>query len=163
MYYVIPSNPSSYHNIYWRIEPSTSQNFLFPHDNISPFIALTLLEPDAFRLYAKLVNPNGFTEDYIEIWPIWCGSSRIKAYPNPVSNTLTIEIDKTKYSQSKVTGQLTFDIRLYNSSGNMVRQTKVQESSTQLDLSNLPVGVYVLHVYDGTNEKPDTQLIKVER
>jgi hypothetical protein len=33
----------------------------------------------------------------------------------------------------------------------------------QFNVSNLPVGIYYLHVYDGVNSKPEIHKIVVER
>ena len=96
------------------------------------------------------------------------------AYPNPASNTLNIEIDQAAYAQAKSLEQTTtdakqlkqdpaFDIRLYDGQGNIVRRVQNKGGNEQFNVSDLPTGIYYLHVYDGISEKPEMQQIVVER
>ncbi len=99
------------------------------------------------------------------------GKSSSIAYPNPVSNILNIDLDQTVAQANaleSVTGakQLkqdkTFDVRLYDSQGNLLRYKKTKGGKVEFSVSNLPNGVYFLHIYDGTNEKPEIRQIVVE-
>jgi hypothetical protein len=45
----------------------------------------------------------------------------------------------------------------------MVRQTTTASSAMQFNVSNLPVGIYYLHIYDGVSPTPEVQQIVVER
>jgi len=56
-----------------------------------------------------------------------------------------------------------FDVRLFDGFGNLVRQTATKGGSVQFNVSNLPVGIYYLHVYDGVSDKPEIYQIIVER
>ena len=96
------------------------------------------------------------------------------AYPNPASNTLNIEIDQAAYTQAKSLEQTTtdakriktdptFDFRLYDGQGNIVRRAQNKGGNVQFNVSNLPTGIYYLHIYDGISEKPEMQQIVVER
>jgi len=93
----------------------------------------------------------------------------IAAYPNPVSDVLNIEFDQEEIAQAKalnnaksVSQELTFDIRLYDGQGNLLRQQKTDGSSkVAFNVSNFPNGIYYLHIYDGVNEKPEINQIIV--
>ena len=76
-----------------------------------------------------------------------------KSYPNPVSNTLYVETGEQN---------ATFDIRLYDGQGNLLRQKKTHSGTVQFSVSNLPNGLYYLHIYDGINETPNMRQIVVE-
>jgi hypothetical protein len=84
-------------------------------------------------------------------------------YPNPVSDILTVEIDTDAYrSQQPAQASLIFDVRLYNWQGSLLRQTTTQDSTVQFNVSNLPNGIYFLHIYDGTNKTPEIHQIIVQ-
>ena len=55
------------------------------------------------------------------------------------------------------------NIRLYDRQGNLLRQQKTNGGTVQFNVSDLPYGVYYLHVYDGVNENPEMRLVIVEQ
>ena len=84
-------------------------------------------------------------------------------YPNPVNDILTIEIDADDVrSWQPVPANLTFDVRLYNSQGYLLRQTTTQSTTVQFNVSNLPNDIYYLHIYDDVNSPPEIQQIIVQ-
>jgi len=106
------------------------------------------------------------------IGTISCGRSLpVIVYPNPVSgDILTIELEakalvRTKHMQSHTRDaqEPVFDIRLYDGQGNLLRQTFTKSNTEQFNVSNLPAGLYYLHVYDGISDKPEIKQIIVER
>ncbi|MDR2928302.1 MAG: T9SS type A sorting domain-containing protein [Cytophagaceae bacterium] len=76
----------------------------------------------------------------------------INIYPNPVSDILNIDI----------AGGAASDIRLYDSYGVLLRQQKTGGGTVQLNVSNLPNGLYYLHIYDGINKMPEVRQIMVK-
>ncbi len=95
------------------------------------------------------------------------------AYPNPASNILNVEIDQEAITQAKsmeqtTTGakqisiQSTYDIRLYDGQGNLLRQKFTKGGKVEFNVANLSNGIYYLHIYDGVNEKPEMRQIMVE-
>jgi len=88
-------------------------------------------------------------------------SSRSLSYPNPTSDVLNVEVGQSSSSKSEGTS-LTYDIRLYDGQGILLRQTSSKGGTVQFNLSNLPDGIYYLHIYDGVNSKPEIQQIMVE-
>jgi len=87
-------------------------------------------------------------------------------YPNPASDIINIELDKNLTSQSKAPGvgtDPTFDIRLYDGLGNIVRQTTSKGGTVQFNINNLPEGLYYMHIYDGVSKTPRIEQILVER
>ena len=101
--------------------------------------------------------------------------SIIKAYPNPVSDILTVEIDLEAVARAKANEQTitdgkqlklkdpVYDIRLYDGRGNLLRQATTKGGAVEFNVSHLIVGVYYLHVYDGVSETPEMLQIVVER
>ena len=95
------------------------------------------------------------------------------SYPNPVSNILNIEIDVEATAQARSLSSgvssagsfnagLTFDVRLFDGQGNLLRQNTTKGGTVQFNVSNLPTGIYSLHVYDGVSEAPEIRQIIVE-
>ena len=83
-------------------------------------------------------------------------------YPNPVSDVLYMEIDADALTQSRTSEQV-YDVRLLDGQGNMLRQTSTKGGTIHFDVSNLPHGVYFVHVYDGVNPTPEIHQVVVER
>ncbi len=94
-------------------------------------------------------------------------------YPNPASYILNIEMDREAIAQAKSLEQatldakrlktdLTYDIRLYDGQGNMLRRKTTKGGKTEFDVSSLSNGIYYLHIYDGVNDKPQMRQIVVE-
>ena len=81
------------------------------------------------------------------------------AYPNPVNDVLSIELDSQSVSNVQ---NPTFDVRLYDGQGNIVRQQSNKGGTVQFNVSSLPDGIYYLHIYDGVSSAPEIQQIVVQ-
>ncbi len=117
-------------------------------------------------------NPNlsaGLWVSVISQYP-----SYVYAYPNPVSNILNVEMDQEAYVDIKASEKkavdiqtlyktVTYDIRLYDNMGNMLLRKTSKGEKVEFDVSSLPNGVYFLHIYDGSSEKPEKKQIIIER
>jgi len=92
-------------------------------------------------------------------------SSYIVVYPNPTSGILNIEIDAVAAQEmlpTSVRSSLSFDIRLLDIQGNLLRQATSKGGLTEFNVAALPNGTYYLHIYDGINGTPEIQQILVE-
>ena len=92
-------------------------------------------------------------------------SSSLKAYPNPVFDILTVDINTLIHLSSTLSSSRsspTFDIRLYDGQGNLLRQQKAQGGTVQFNVANLLNGIYYLHIYDGVSSTPEMLQIVVE-
>jgi hypothetical protein len=88
----------------------------------------------------------------------------VSAYPNPVLDVLNLLIEEEETTGSSRTGvKPVYTIHLYSiMGGTPVLQTSANEAGTvQLNVGNLPNGIYVLHVHDGTENPPLTQRIVI--
>ena len=96
------------------------------------------------------------------------GGGSGNVYPNPVSDILYVAIDqsmidKVKSSQqSIISAEPSFDVRLYNGQGNLLRQQFTKGGTIEFDVSNLSNGIYHLHIYDGVNNNPQMHQVVVE-
>jgi hypothetical protein len=57
---------------------------------------------------------------------------------------------------------LTYDVRLYDGQGNLLRNATNKGGTVQFNVSALPDGIYYLHIYDGINSTPEMQQIVVQ-
>jgi trimeric autotransporter adhesin len=75
------------------------------------------------------------------------GNGRLSCYPNPAINTINLSFDP------KSQGNITYDIRVTNSAGMIVKYAQVTEPSWQSNVSNLLTGTYLIQV---TNKKDNS-------
>ena len=73
-------------------------------------------------------------------------------YPNPTKGELTVKI------QGLPEGK-TADLRLYNASGSLIQQKTGVNDTEHLNISNQPVGIYVLKIIAG-DSSTDWKIIK---
>jgi hypothetical protein len=85
------------------------------------------------------------------------------AYPNPADKILIIDLNAFVAAKPSLSSNahFTYDIRLYDGMGSMLRQQKAGISTVQLNVSSLPNGMYYLHIYDGVNSTPSMTKIVV--
>jgi hypothetical protein len=100
-------------------------------------------------------------------------SSSVSAYPNPVFDILHIDINADRAVQNGLlqdgitggkrmqTSAPVYDVRLYDGQGNLLRQKKTG-GQAEFSVANLTSGIYYLHVYDGSGEKPEIRQIVVK-
>lgn len=84
-------------------------------------------------------------------------STGLSVYPNPASNVCCIRIPEDMNS----TRNNYFLVQLFNNQGVLVQQTrrKYSEDIISLDTGELPPGLYLLHLTDGSANKYQTKLI----
>ncbi len=119
-----------------------------------------------YTAYASVRCPDCRFDDYHSV-----GKSNSLAYPNPVSNILNVDLDRIVNETNtlepiagdrQLKQELTYDIRLYDGMGILLRHAKAKGGKVEFNVSNLTSGIYFLHIYDGINEKPEMQQIIVE-
>lgn len=90
----------------------------------------------------------------------------IAAYPSPASQTLYIDFSVAKEQQNQTLNVTkrnisTYNVRLFNIQGSMVRTAQSTGDEISMDVSGLPNGNYILHIYDGIEKNPITQKIVI--
>ncbi|MDP1801483.1 MAG: T9SS type A sorting domain-containing protein [Bacteroidota bacterium] len=78
-------------------------------------------------------------------------NSSIKIYPNPTNDILNIDVDIINGNSSK--------LQILNSLGQIVREEKIKDPKSQINISQLPSGVYTLKVFI-ENEYKTFKIIK---
>jgi len=85
--------------------------------------------------------------------------SPYRVYPNPVNDILFIEIDPQQSLSNANRQQLTYDIRLYDTQGNLALNQNAQSGTIQIDVSNLRNGMYMMQIFDGADPQPYATIV----
>jgi hypothetical protein len=79
-------------------------------------------------------------------------SKKVAIYPNPVQNTLNVNL-------SGLTG--TSEVVIYNMNGTRVMSKSTGKANTEIDLSKLQRGVYIVKVFNGTAVISRSKIVKL--
>jgi DNA-binding beta-propeller fold protein YncE len=63
----------------------------------------------------------------------------LEIYPNPASSYLNVQINE---------GERNSTLSIYNTQGSLVKTVPVNSDSEEIDVSELPAGVYILKLHD---------------
>jgi hypothetical protein len=104
----------------------------------------------------------------LTLWPYASGNSNINmvsersvvVYPNPVSDIFYVNLEMFVNFLPNTPNY--YDIRLYNSQGNMCLQKKSIGGIVDFNVSNFPVGIYFLIIFDGSSSKKELHKIIVK-
>ena len=147
----VSGSPTSY---YWYINNSTSNIYSY-----GTWASANFYYEATYSVSAQAANSCG-TGVLAYLQPIWAYYySPSPPYPNPTSDVINIEVGQNDKSKGQTN---TYDIRLLDIQGNLLRQTFTKGGTVEFNVSNLPDGVYYLHIYDGVSEKPEIHQIMVE-
>jgi len=163
------SDPYTYH---WELSPSSGNYYWSQYGD--PYVNIIFYDPSPTTYSFSVVATNicgtsvpAYT--YFSIGSRGGPSSPVFAYPNPVDDILTVELDAFAAAfppvQSPSRSFLinpSFDVRLLDIQGNILRQQKANGGAVQFNVSNLPDGIYYLHIYEGVNTTPEIQQIMVQ-
>lgn len=101
--------------------------------------------------YDRYLNCNTFTPDRIIVSSKQKALDKLKVYPVPATNYLTIDCDK-------FTGVTTIDI--YSTSGKKVMHETLIKNTTRINISSLPTGNYIIIGKSG-NKKYTSKFQKI--
>lgn len=79
------------------------------------------------------------------------GSPKALVYPNPATNIVNITLPGVKGKSY---------VSLFDVNGHPVLRREVSAANTQLDISSLPAGVYIMKIQNGISEVNTTKIIK---
>jgi len=83
------------------------------------------------------------------------GTLKCTAYPNPVSDFLTLKIDDSKASSNS-----TLTYRLYDLSGKLLEMKRINKSETAISMRGLAASAYHLEISSNKNESMTLTIIK---
>jgi len=149
----ISGSPTSYD---WKLNNGT--NYVV---NCDDYAKIYFTYEGSFSVSARGTNSCG-DGAWVYLNNIWAYNySPSPAYPNPTSNVVNIEVGKSSSAKSQGSS-LTYDVRLYDGQGNLLRNANSKGGTIQFNVSNLPNGVYYLHLFDGVSNMPEIHQIIVE-
>ncbi|MDR0574010.1 MAG: T9SS type A sorting domain-containing protein, partial [Tannerella sp.] len=165
---------ATYQAIYNSLaNPSSFQWILSPLGNASAipenqYFDVGIGTPGSYQVVCRATNACGQGEYFvIDVNVYHSYGNYSSAYPNPVSGILNIDVNREtealqKKSVASAGCEFALDIRLYDSRGNLQRQATSKGEKVVFNVSNLPNGLYILHVYDGIQENPEIHKIIVK-
>jgi len=80
--------------------------------------------------------------------------SRIRVFPNPVHNKVNIRIESATRTRGR--------IAIFNQYGAMVTEIDATSGDLQIDLSDLPRGLYYIEYFNGLNGICPSRIIKFQ-
>jgi hypothetical protein len=83
--------------------------------------------------------------------PVIGNQSKVLVFPNPASNFLNVNLSAYKGKS---------EVSIYDVKGNAVLRREVNATNTQLDISALPMGIYIVRIKNGLNEVNVTKIVK---
>ena len=163
---VSPGSYNNYQAIYNNLSAPTSFYWIFNQVGVgysyqttsSPYAGFYFYDSGSYQVVCQATNACGQGGTTAIGVYAGRGATSGNVYPNPVSDILYIELD----SPANLKVPPTYDVRLYDSQGNILRQQKAQGGTVQFNVSTLPDGIYYLHIYDGVSETPEMHQIMVE-
>ena len=173
MYYAATSCPTT-SNYTWKLS-ITSHQMGYPqywyNSNYAPIEAVSVyngVNQDVHYLLeilagnttiaSKAIGAGAGIELYLGGAPYKSPVKKAEIYPNPTSGALYIELGNSSGSKT----QDTFDVRLLDAQGNLLRQTFTKGGTVEFNVADLPIGFYYLHVYNGVDSNPEVHQIMVE-
>ena len=153
-YYVLRNGNSMHTQISQYDWQSVSGTDMILYPSFGEYAEIMFYDPGYYNIVARGCNSCGWSEwAVLEVEVNYSPSPSGTAYPNPVNDILTVEIENQAAN---------YDIRLYDINGAIRRQATSKGNNVEFNVSNLPNGIYSLHIYDGTNNKPEMQTIIVQ-
>jgi len=136
-----------------------------PGEQKSQVVRTLYAVPVRFKLEAG-ENENS-QPDEVDVVSVPISDSPFSVYPSPANDVLYIDVDQQamieKYRVAgKAVSNPSYDIRLYNTSGTLALQTTSGSNRIQLNISNIPDGIYFLHLYDGIDDAPEVKQIVIK-
>jgi hypothetical protein len=121
-----------------------------------------------YSIKMVVTTPCGTVEGIREVYAACSGGGgALRAFPNPTNNQITVQLLDSSVngieSQTNTTKegnvlQIPFTAQLFDSQGMLRKSTKEGRGSLTIDTSDLPNGIYYLHVQTPT-EKLTSQII----
>ena len=157
------SSPTSFQ---FSVTSNSGGGYYLLHDDNDPnwrhTANIIFYDNGQYMVYSKACNACGWGSLYYIYVQSGRGATAAFAFPNPADNVLFVDLDIfAQANPSQFIGVPTYDVRLYDGSGNVALQQKANGGLLQFDVSGLPDGFYYLNIYDGSNANPVTKTIIV--
>jgi len=113
--------------------------------------------------YLIIKNSSGVEVARINITISNCkggNTNNAMVFPNPVDDILNVDLSHFINTTTKIANN--FDLRLYDSHGNMLQQKTAKIGIVQFNVATLSDGMYFLHVHNGASPTPDVHKVFIK-
>ncbi|WP_439489414.1 T9SS type A sorting domain-containing protein [Algoriphagus sp.] len=140
-------------NFSWAVSPS---GYAWIGGQGNSGITLSISSPGDYSMVLDVTNPCGVIGTEFPIW-VYGPGSMFTAYPNPVSDILTISKKSTLASHQ--TDSTPFEISVYDHRGQQVLTPVSASDEVALNVHQLKNGFYYIHIhYNGKLIKRQIQV-----
>lgn len=174
---VIPVNNNMGGTYTWSLDPLNG-NYVTSYGNFADF---DFYYPGVYQIKTSVTNTCG-SYSYFRYLPITAQSGAYSVSPNPASSYVRIsknndlmpilmsdstfrvansdfnEIPFLKSTNIDVT-RIEYDIKIFNQSGNLVASSFNTELDSEIPIENLPIGIYIIEISDGSNTEKQKLII----
>lgn len=133
----------------------------------SAFLDVAFYNAGNYQLVVRATNANGVGEYCVSGVTVYnpTNSYTYQVYPNPTADMLYVGV-QTKDNQvipfvATPIEEISYQIRLYNGQGTVVRQSTTKGQQVEFNVSNLLNGFYYLHIYAGNDKKPEIHKVVI--
>ena len=116
--------------------------------------AIILESPDGTEWEIKVDNNGNLTTNQIAMIPEKHNQYDIKIFPNPATNTISIEIQSDKIHS--------FDAEIYDLNGKMIFMRNYKTNNSQIDVNNFSKGIYILNIKGNNGTLLKSEKIAIE-
>lgn len=116
--------------------------------------AIILESPDGTEWEIKVDNNGNLTTNQIAMIPEKHNKYDIKIFPNPATNTISIEIQSDKIHS--------FDAEIYDLNGKMIFMRNYKTNNSQIDVNNFSKGIYILNIKGDNGTLLKSEKIAIE-
>ena len=147
----------------YRLVPNSYELYVDTYPQPETEISMFATMPGNYRITLTTSNPCGSSQATIYVRAVHCNQSFFSTYPNPADNYLTIEKKHTEKTSEK-TSSMNFkksigSFKLYNFNSELVLSGQLK-NLTNIDVSNLREGKYILKIHTNGNIERHQIIIK---
>lgn len=160
--YDYKSSPTSFE---WILNPVNGNSVYGANTSV---LDVAFYNTGSYQLVIRAGNECGIGEYFTSGVNVYNTNGRsYMAYPSPANQTLFVDfssIENQKVQPLNTTAEKrakAYNVCLFNIQGSMVRTVQSTGERISMDVSGLPNGNYILHIYDGIEKEPITQKVVI--
>ena len=160
----------------WQVQPSQFFDIIYS-DNTSVIVRMDTQSAFTGLVGTVIAVYNNGQQSSNKSFTVKCAKGGgdeppkgyVTVYPNPADNVLTVEIDEEAAAEIRAAQQggviskisPTYNIRMHNAVGDVVRSEKTKNNRVEFDVSTLQKGFYIVNVSDGIIIEPEIHKVVV--
>ena len=137
----------------YDVAGNQTQNFYCGDPSYCAPPAARKQEKEKVEDYVSSETEEATTEETEEVLDDPISGSHIHIYPNPTDGLVTLRLENTLLRNIH-------SIKLYNANSVLIKNINTKDNNTQIDLSNMAVGVYFIHIHINGGKSITKKIIK---